>query len=294
MIHGNSDSDVTSQAPSSPRSPKRPLYYVQTPSRYSSSRDGDKSTLAYTSPMDSPSHSSTMASSASRVSGHRKRNEKGWPECEVIEEEGDYEDYVYGGDDEGFRRRSQCLIGVLGFVSIFTLFCLIIWGAARPYGPRIAVQSLIVNNFYFGEGTDGTGVPTKLLTVNCSVKMMIHNPATFFGIHVSSNPVHLFYSQIAVATGQLKKYYQPRKSQRIVSVNLEGNKVPLYGAGGNIEVSDKSGGVPFRLEFDIRSQGNVVGKLVKTMHKRHISCNLLIGSSNTKSIKFKNDSCSYD
>ncbi|KAI8023199.1 hypothetical protein LOK49_LG03G01353 [Camellia lanceoleosa] len=232
MIHGNSDSDVTSQAPSSPRSPKRPLYYVQTPSRYSSSRDGDKSTLAYTSPMDSPSHSSTMASSASRVSGHRKRNEKGWPECDVIEEEGDYEDYVYGGDDEGFRRRSQCLIGVLGFVSIFTLFCLIIWGAARPYGPRIAVQ--------------------------------------------------------------LKKYYQPRKSQRIVSVHLEGNKVPLYGAGGNIEVSDKSGGVPFRLEFDIRSQGNVVGKLVKTMHKRHISCSLLIGSSNTKSIKFKNDSCSYD
>ncbi|THF94946.1 hypothetical protein TEA_010826 [Camellia sinensis var. sinensis] len=204
-------------------------------------------------------------------SGHGKRNEKGWPECEVIEEEGDYEDYVYGGDDERFRRRSQCLIGVLGFVSIFTLFCLIIWGAARPYGPRIAVQSLIVNNFYFGEGTDGTGVPTKLLTVNCSVKMMIHNPATFFGIHVSSNPVHLFYSQIAVATGQLKKYYQPRKSQGIVLVNLEGNKVPLYGAGGNIEVSDKSGGVPFRLEFDIRSQGNVVGKLVKTMHKRHIS-----------------------
>ncbi|KAL6974419.1 hypothetical protein U1Q18_028602 [Sarracenia purpurea var. burkii] len=274
-------------------SPKRAVYYVQSPSR--DSQDGDKSqqsTPAYTSPMESPSHSSTLASSASRFSGtlrssklNRKRNEKGWPECNVIEEEGDYGD-LYG------ERRCRFLIGLWVFVSLFTLFCLIIWGASRPYRPLVVVKSLTVNNFYFGQGLDYTGVPTKFLTVNCSMKMIIYNPATFFGIHVSSTPIDLFYSEIRVATGQLKKYYQPRKSERIVSVNLDGNEVPLYGAGASLAVSD---GVPLRLEFYIRSQGNIVGKLVKTKHQRHISCTLVVvDTSNTKAIKFKEGSCTYD
>ena len=50
-----------------------------------------------------------------------------------------------------------------------------------------------------------TGVPTKLLTVNCSVRMSVYNPATFFGIHVSSSPISLMYSEIAVAKGQVRE-----------------------------------------------------------------------------------------
>ncbi|KAK8644924.1 hypothetical protein V6N13_118784 [Hibiscus sabdariffa] len=66
------------------------------------------------------------ASSASRFSG-RKRNEKGWTECNVIEE-GDYGEYFYG-KDKGLTRRCQILMGVLGFI-----------------------VSVTVHNFYFGEG----------------------------------------------------------------------------------------------------------------------------------------------
>ncbi|KAJ4958529.1 hypothetical protein NE237_025640 [Protea cynaroides] len=295
MMHAKSDSDVTSLAPSSPsRSPKRPVYYVQSPSR--DSHDGDKSssmqaTPVYNSPMESPSHPSygrhSRASSASRFSGtfrsssgrkvNRKRNDKGWPECDVIQEEGTYDD-LYG--DRGFSRRCQALIALMGFVLIFTVFSLIIWGASRPYRAEIVVKSLAVNNFYFGEGSDSTGVPTKMLTVNSSLKLSVYNPATFFGIHVSSTPVELIYSEITIATGQLKKYYQPRKSHRMVSVTLEGSKVPLYGAGASLAVSDSSGGVPLRLEFEIRSRGNVVGKLVKTKHRRRISCRLVFDSNN--------------
>ncbi|XP_042499002.1 uncharacterized protein LOC122077204 [Macadamia integrifolia] len=309
MMHAKSDSDVTSLAPSSPsRSPKRPVYYVQSPSR--DSHDGDKSssmqtTPVYNSPMESPSHPSygrhSRASSASRFSGtfrsssgrkaNRKRNDKGWPECNVIQEEGSYDD-LYG--DTGFSRRCQALIALLGFVLLFSVFSLIIWGASRPYRAEIVVKSLAVDNFYFGEGSDLTGVLTKMLTLNCSLKMSVYNPATFFGIHVSSSPVDLIYSEMKVATGQLKKYYQPRKSHRTVSVTLEGSKVPLYGAGASFAVSDSSGRVPLRLEFEIRSQGYVVGKLVKTKHRRHISCPVVIDSSKNKPIKFKQDSCTYD
>lgn len=65
-------------------------------------------------------------------------------------------------------------------------------------------QSLAVHNFYYGEGSDVTGVPTKMLTANCSLRMSVYNPATFFGIQVSSTTISLMYSDIAVATGQVR------------------------------------------------------------------------------------------
>ncbi|KAF7843355.1 late embryogenesis abundant protein [Senna tora] len=240
MLSAKSESDITSLAASSPsRSPKRPVYYVQSPSR--DSHDGDKSSMQTTpisnSPMESPSHPSfgrhSRNSSASRFSGifrsssgrkggsSRKRNDKGWPECNVILEEGSY-------DDEYGNRRVQALIAILGFVVLFTVFCLIIWGASRPYKAEITVKSFTVHNLYVGAGSDFTGVPTKLLTVNGSLRMNIYNPATFFGIHVHSTPINLVFTDIIVASGQLKKYYQPRKSHRIVSVKLEGNKWEMW------------------------------------------------------------------
>lgn len=48
-----------------------------------------------------------------------------------------------------------------------------------------------------------TGVPTKMLTLNSSMKMSVYNPATFFGIHLSATPVKLMFSEIAVATGEV-------------------------------------------------------------------------------------------
>jgi len=309
MIHTKSESDITSLAPSSPsRSPKRPQYYVQSPSR--DSHDGDKSpsmqpTPNCNSPMESPSHPSfgrhSRNSSSSRFSGifrsasgrkgGRKRNDKGWPECNVILEEGKYDEF---DDEKAFTRRCQGLLAFLSFVVLFTVFCLIIWGAARPYKAEFSVKSLTVNNIYVGEGADSTGVPTKMLTLNSSLRIGVYNPATFFGIHISSTPINLVYSEITVATGQLKKHYQPRKSHRIVLVNLQGTKVPLYGAGsGLVASSNNSYQIPLTLQFDIQSQGYVVGKLVRTKHRAQISCPLVIDSMSTKPIKFSKDSCLY-
>lgn len=160
-MHTKSDSDVTSLAPSSPsRSPKRPAYYVQSPSR--DSHDGDKSssmhaTPVYNSPMESPSHPSygrhSRASSASRFSGafrsssgrkaNRKRNDKGWPECNVIQEEGAYDDL---DDDKGLSRRCQIILAFISFVLLFTVFCLIIWGASRPYKAGVIVKVLFLSS----------------------------------------------------------------------------------------------------------------------------------------------------
>lgn len=65
------------------------------------------------------------------------------------------------------------------------------------------VQSLVMDDFYAGEGTDHSGVPTKLVTTNCSLHIAVYNPATMFGIHVTSGPIHLLYSEISIAVGQV-------------------------------------------------------------------------------------------
>ncbi|KAJ6415966.1 hypothetical protein OIU84_004708 [Salix udensis] len=323
MLSAKSESDIASLAPSSPsRSPKRPVYYVQSPSR--DSHDGDKLSSMQPSPMESPSHpssgrhsrnssgsrfsgifrsSSGRKSSGRKGNGNKEWNDKGWPECNVIMEEGSYDD-----EDKTFTRRFQALIALLSFVFLFAVFCLIIWGAridlihiafhlvvlSSLITPLDSGDSLVVNNFYVGEGSDSSGVPTKMLTLNGSLRMSVYNPATIFGIHVSSTPINLVYSEIPIATGQLKKYYQPRKSHRTVSMIIEGNKVPLYGAGSSLTFAQAGIVIPLTLKFEIRSRGNVVGKLVRTKHRRQISCPLVIDSSSSKPIKFKKNTCTYD
>ena len=175
MMHAKSESDMTSLAESSPpRSPKRGGgaaaaagnggYYVQSPSR--ESHDGGyksssmQATPVYNSPNESPSHPSygrhSRSSSVSRFSGnlrkggagggdHKVLNDKGWPECNVIEEEGPYEDLA---GDSGLSRRCQIILGFLTFVLLFTTFCLIIWGAARPYEPEVVVKVYTISQLH--------------------------------------------------------------------------------------------------------------------------------------------------
>lgn len=162
-MHAKTDSEVTSLAPSSPtRSPRRPVYFVQSPSR--DSHDGEKTTTSFhstpvLSPMGSPPHSHSSVgrhsreSSSSRFSGSLKpgsrkiapnsaggggrKGQKPWKECDVIEEEGLLE------DDDGSRglpRRCYFLAFILGFFVLFSLFSLILWGASRPQKPKITMK----------------------------------------------------------------------------------------------------------------------------------------------------------
>lgn len=90
---------------------------------------------------------------------------------------------------------------------------------------------------------------------------------------------------------KLKGYYQPRKSKHIAIVTLVGAEVPLYGAGPHLAASDKKGKVPVKLEFDITSHGNLLGKLVKSKHLNHVSCSFFISSKTSKPIRFTHKTC---
>ncbi|KAF2309800.1 hypothetical protein P3X46_021028 [Hevea brasiliensis] len=319
-MHAKTDSEVTSLAPSSPtRSPRRPVYYVQSPSR--DSHDGEKTTMSFhstpvLSPAGSPPHSHSSVgrhsreSSTSRFSGSlkpgsrkispndaskggQKKGQKQWKDCVMIEEEGLLED---DERERGLPRRCYFLIFVSGFFVLFSMFSLILWGASRPQKPKITMKSITFEHFSIQAGSDYTGVATDMITVNSTVKMIYRNTGTFFGVHVTSTPVDLSYSEITIASGNLKKFYQSRKSQRSVAISVMGNKIPLYGSGAGLSSSTGTATlpVPLKLNFIVRSRAYVLGKLVKPKFYKRIECDVTFDTKKLNVPMSLKNSCTYD
>ncbi|CAN8320818.1 unnamed protein product [Cochlearia groenlandica] len=323
-MHAKTDSDATSLAATSPtRSPPRPVYYVQSPSR--DSHDGEKTATSFhstpiLSPMGSPPHSQSSSSrfSGSIKPGSRKVNandgskrkghrgggggdggggEKQWRECAVIEEEGLLDD----GErrDSGVPRRCYVLAFVVGFFLLFGFFSLILYGAAKPQKPKITIKSITFETLKIQAGQDAGGIGTDMITMNATLRMLYRNTGTFFGVHVSSTPVDLSFSQIKIGSGSIEKFYQKRKSQRTLLVNVIGEEIPLYGSGSTLipppppapilkPKKKKKGGapvvipdppappapVPMKLSFVVRSRAYVLGKLVKPKFLKKIECDV--------------------
>ncbi|OWM70866.1 uncharacterized protein LOC116214826 [Punica granatum] len=326
-MHAKTDSEVTSLAPSSPtRSPRRPVYYVQSPSR--DSHDGEKTATSFhstpaLSPTASPPHSHSSVgrhsrqSSSSRFSGSLKPGsrkitpndgsrggrkgsgggDKQWKECAIIEEEGLLEDE---GREKGLPRRCYVLAFVLGFFVLFSFFSLILWGAAKPQKPKITMKSVTFEQLKIQAGSDSTGVATDMITVNSTVKLVYRNTGTFFGVHVTSSPVDLTYSQLTIASGAIKKFYQSRKSHRTVSISVVGDKIPLYGSGSALTTPSSGSSkttttapVPLKLSFVVRSRAYVLGKLVKPKFYKKIECSVNFNPKKLNSPINLEKSCTY-
>ncbi|XP_030950251.1 uncharacterized protein LOC126710459 [Quercus robur] len=302
-MHAKTDSEVTSLAPSSPtRSPRRQVYYVQSPSR--DSHDGEKTTTSFhstpvLSPVGSPPHSHSSVgrhsreSSTSRFSGSLKpgsrkispndgsrgggqrKGQKPWKDqCDVIEEEGllDDEERV-----KGLPRRCYVLAFVLGFFILFTIFSLILLGASKPMKPEITIKSITFEQFKIQAGSDSSGVATDMISVNSTVKFTYRNTGTFFGVHVTSTPLDLLYSQLTIASGTMKEFYQSRKSQRLVNVTVMSDQIPMYGSGAGMSISATGTTtlpVHLSLSFEVRSKANVLGKLVQPKFYKRIDCSV--------------------
>lgn len=92
---------------------------------------------------------------------------------------------------------------------------------------------------------------------------------------------------------QLEKFHLSRNKHKTVSVNLQASKIPLYGAGANFAASMDKGGVPMVLDFEVKSRGNIVGKLVKSKHRLRVSCSVTINPHSNKLIIPKKNACKY-
>ncbi|KAL6546151.1 hypothetical protein OROGR_010025 [Orobanche gracilis] len=315
-FHVKSDSEVTSiDASSPPRSPRRPLYYVQSPSH--SQNDLEKMSYG-SSPFGSPTHPHfhyhcspihhSRESSTSRFSASLKNPKNtggGWRmmqrKYDEVGDEGDDDDEECEGDggrNGGGHARFYVVCFLLSFVVLFSIFSLILWAASLGYQPRIIVKSISFENFKIQAGMDATGVPTDMLTLNSTVRIFYRNPATFFGVHVTSTPLELHYFGLKVASGHMKSFYQSRKSIRKVMAMVQGHQVPLYGGlpllvNGHDDIESMS--VPLNLTFVMRSRAYILGRLVKTKFYRRISCDAAFtGKHLGKPLNLtKYESCTY-
>ena len=156
MHHSKSDWEVTSFDQSTPpRSPRRPLYYVQSPSNH----DAEKMSYG-SSPAGSPQHHHNQhyyhcspihhsrESSATRFSASLKnpRSLSAWrkiahrPDAAGCDA-GDDSDSDAGEFLSGPARTVRLyLCFALGFLFLFSLFSLILWAASKSYHPIVSVQ----------------------------------------------------------------------------------------------------------------------------------------------------------
>ncbi|KAK9151131.1 hypothetical protein Syun_009440 [Stephania yunnanensis] len=104
------------------------------------------------------------------------------------------------------------------------------------------------------------------------VKLTFRNTSTFFGVHVTATPLELSYSQLTIASGT------PRKSWRIVTIMVEGNKIHLEvsGAGLSTPTATTNLSVLLELNFMVRSRADVLGKLVKPKFYKTIGCSMVL------------------
>ncbi|XP_052192166.1 uncharacterized protein LOC127801264 [Diospyros lotus] len=302
-MHAKSDSEVTSlDASSPPRSPRRPLYYVQSPSQH----DVEKMSYYGSSPFASPPHPyhcspihHSRESSTSRLSASLK-NPAAWKRLHrrhprAGDDDSDDDDNDSRGSG-GHAMRFYAACFVLAFVVLFTIFSLILWAASAPYKPKIFVTSMVFHSFNLQAGIDQTGVPTDMLSLNSTVRIFYRNPATFFGVHVTSTPFELFYYQLRLASGQMKKFYVTRKSGHAVVTVVSGSQVPLYGGVPLLSAARdhlKSISVPLNLTLEIRSRAYVLGKLVKPKFYRRIMCGVTLKGNHLGKHLHLTDSCVY-
>lgn len=144
-MHAKSDSEVTSiDASSPPRSPRRPLYYVQSPSQH----DAEKMSFG-SSPFGSPHHyhcspiHHSRESSTSRFSASLRNPRNpgtSWKKIQrqLDDDEEDEDDGDSRGSGDLARFYVTCFI--FSFIVLFTVFSLILWGASKPYKPKIIVK----------------------------------------------------------------------------------------------------------------------------------------------------------
>ncbi|CAL5018803.1 unnamed protein product [Urochloa decumbens] len=306
--HAKTDSDVTSLAASTPpRSPRgRPAYYVLSPAA-SQPDVHQKMSLAGSTPADSPlhyhfrSHSGAVAAGGGGGVHHSRESSTGTGTGRVLFSGGDVAAVVSapwrrlaqssGAEDEeeedgggGGLVPSQwrCYaLGALAFVGVFAFFLLVLWGASRSYKPHVVVKSVVFESYHIQGGTDRTGVPTKMMSVNATVRLRFRNRGTFFSLHVSATPFLLFYGDLTVASGEMAEFLQPRKSGRTVTVSVAGKQVPLYGAGVSLHSKPNNGPlgpavVPVRLALLLRARAHILGLLLHSKFYRRVHCALHI------------------
>jgi hypothetical protein len=72
------------------------------------------------------------------------------------------------------------------------------------------MQMAGIRQFGLGEGVDGSGVTTKILTCNCSIDLLIENKSKLFGLHVQPPILEMSFGHLRFAMSRVSISYTIR------------------------------------------------------------------------------------
>lgn len=83
-------------------------------------------------------------------------------------------------------------------------FCIFVIKSEPCLDEFFILQSIKFDHVRVQAGSDSTGVATDMITMNSTLKFTYRNTGTFFGVHVSATPLELSYSDITIASGNVR------------------------------------------------------------------------------------------
>ncbi|KAI5069518.1 hypothetical protein GOP47_0016142 [Adiantum capillus-veneris] len=184
------------------------------------------------------------------------------------------------------------LFVILSCVAFLFLFILMFWLICRPSSPVLSIKNIVFHNLYVGQGTDASGVPSMLLTVNSTVHLDYENRSRYFVAHLDPLSVDFRYSVLSVASTKMDGYVQGKSSRKVIPIGVRALKVPLYGASTISSATKPS--VPVTAMVSVCSRYYIVGQMVKSKFCTSIVCNLDVSSSSMALLTSVKKACIYD
>ncbi|OAY44794.1 uncharacterized protein LOC110618847 [Manihot esculenta] len=209
------------------------------------------------------------------------------------EEEDDDEDYYYGRKGGwwwrycSFRRSSSCawvslqicwrLLASLGVA------LLVFYIATKPPSPKLSIKMGGIQQFGLGEGVDGTGVTTKILSCNCSMNLLIENKSKLFGLHLQPPLMEMFFGRLPFAMSRGSKLYAESHGSTLFKLYVGTKNKPMYGAGRNMQdLLDSGNGLPILIRVRLSSHFRVIPNLINPKYHHQAECLLFLDSSYDK------------
>ncbi|XP_050208709.1 uncharacterized protein LOC126659459 [Mercurialis annua] len=156
---------------------------------------------------------------------------------------------------------------------------LVFYIATKPPPPHMSIKMAGMREFGLGEGIDGTGVTTNILTCNFSINLLIDNKSKLFGLHIHPPLLQLFFNRLPLAMSRGSKLYGESQSRTLFQLNVGTRNKPLYGAGRNMEDMLESGnGLPILIRVKLSSHYRVLSNFIRPEFHHQAQCLVVLDS----------------
>lgn len=231
---------------------------------------------------------------------------KAWMSREPIEEEEEEDDETdepeYSlfprGTFRGIGYQSNfciCLQLFLWFFVFLGVFTLLFTLATRPPSPVLLVKRIEFQQLRIGQGSDKSGVPTKVFSCNCNVTLDLDNRSEFFGLHLRRARITMSFADLTLATGHGRHLYVDRDSTMTFNVNIAARRKAVYGAGPSMaHLVQSADGLPLVMHIDIESSIRVLWNVVNPTFSQRVVCQIAVNGNNPEHrLELVKRSCIY-